>query len=492
MSLPRKNSSKADRSLLRHEMSVAGCPIAEVATEMRVQFGLRPREAWRHAHGWTLQESADRVNAAAARRRGDSVAADASLIGKWEKWPGPSSRRPSLAVLDILAEVYGCAIEQLLDMDDRRVLPEKDLRIVDLTSGPRPSARIHAPGHEPPGVDVIQVAAEESASWAVWAEATNVGDIAVEQLMADVRSLSVEYLTGDPTEIFARTCRLRDRVFALLEGRQAPRSSRHLYTAAGYLCALLAWMSSDFGQLRCAETQGRTAWLCTELAEDLELRAWVLSTRSKIAFWDGRLDDAARCARRGAAHHVGGTVGILLACQEADAWSQLGEPQEALAALGRAADQGGVEGADEVGGLFSCPEIRRANYATAVRMRIRDPHGALREADEALRTQPLHSYGTTAQLRIARAFAHLALGCADGAVDGVRPVLDLAPDQRLEPVVRRMREFATAMAESTCSTASSAVALKEEIDEWCVAAASQRPALSPGRARTDWMPGHEL
>ncbi|MEV0906948.1 hypothetical protein [Streptomyces hokutonensis] len=57
------------------------------------------------------------------------------------------------------------------------------------------------------GVDLrgrVRLTADESASWAQWAEAANVGDIALEQLLAETRAL-------------------RDRVFALLEGHQYPR-----------------------------------------------------------------------------------------------------------------------------------------------------------------------------------------------------------------------------------------------------------------------------
>ncbi|MGW0656529.1 XRE family transcriptional regulator, partial [Streptomyces umbrinus] len=172
--------------------------------------------------------------------------------------------------------------------------------------------------------------------------------------MADTRALASDFLTADPLPLFVRTRQLRDRVFGLLEGHQHPRQAADLYVVAGYVCGLLTWMSSDLGQLRDADTQGRTAWLCAELAGHNDLRAWVLSTRSKVAFWDGRLRDAVNYARRGAAYRPTGTVGVLLACQEADAWSQLGAETEALGALVRAEDaRDTMSGEDEVGGIFA-------------------------------------------------------------------------------------------------------------------------------------------
>lgn len=139
-------------------------------------------------------------------------------------------------------------------------------------------------------------------------------------------------------------------------------------------------MSSDLGQLHDADTQGRTAWLCAELAGHNDLRAWVLSTRSKVAFWHGRLRDAINFARRGAAYDTTGTV-VLLACQEADAWSELGAQDEALAALARSEDaRGAMAGRDEIGGIFACQPARQENYAAAVQLRLGRPVDALRSA----------------------------------------------------------------------------------------------------------------
>jgi hypothetical protein len=65
------------------EMTTAGCAMKEIAVEMRARWRMRPREAWRHALGLTLQQLADRVNELAEVDH--VVAADASIVGKWEK-----------------------------------------------------------------------------------------------------------------------------------------------------------------------------------------------------------------------------------------------------------------------------------------------------------------------------------------------------------------------------------------------------------------------
>ncbi|WP_328939286.1 helix-turn-helix transcriptional regulator [Streptomyces tauricus] len=489
MNASSKFGSRADRNALRQDMTIAGCALADIAIEMRTRFGLRPREAWRHAYGWTLQEAADRITQASIQRVGESVAADASLLGKWEKWPGPSSRRPSLSVLFAMAGAFSCRVEELLDLEDRRALPEADLHL--LTHRPSLTETLETPTMvasinltpEPTGAVLVRLAADESATWAQWAESSNVGDIALEQLMAETRSLASDYLTSDPVALFVRTRALRDRVFALLEGHQYPRQSTDLYVTAGYLCGLLAWMSSDLGQLRDADTQGRTAWLCAELAGHNNLRAWVLSTRSKVAFWDGRLREAINFARRGATYSTTGTVAVLLACQEADAWSELGAQEESLASLVRAKEaRAATNCEDEIGGIFTCQPARQENYAAAVQLRLGRPADALRSADNALAllaVQPVRAYGTEAQIHISQAAAHLASGEAEGAFEALAPVLALPPDHRLEPVIRRLSELCTAVHRPSAG-GTAAAGLRQAVEEFCMDSAPRHLALSPG------------
>lgn len=484
MNAPITPGSKQERDALRHEMTSAGCSAADIAVEMRTRYRMRPREAWRHARGWTLQTAADRITQASSRHPGEAVAADASLVGKWEKWPGPSSRRPSTAVLFAMAATYDCQPADLLDLHDRQELPDADVRALTRQPAEAEAEPPAAPGPPvpPSAPDLVRMAADESATWAQWAEASNVGDIALEQLMAETRALASDYLTSDPVVLFTRTRHLRDRAFTLLEGHQYPRQSADLYVAAGYLCGLLAWMSSDLGQLRDADTQGRTAWLCAELAGHNDLRAWVLSTRSKVCFWDGRLREAIAYARRGTTYRPGGTVGVLLACQEADAWSQLGAHDEAIEALDRAeALRDTVLEADDIGGIFSCQPARQENYSAAVHLRVGEPDKALRAADNAITlmaTQTVRAYGTEAQIHISKASAHLATGKAEGALEALAPVLAMSPDHRLTPVTRRLHELTSGLGRQSVGTIA---VLRAAIEEFCLDSAPRRLALSPGR-----------
>ncbi|GGU48251.1 hypothetical protein GCM10010211_10570 [Streptomyces albospinus] len=447
---PNPTGAKRARDQLRQEMTAAGCGLAQISMEMRTRFRMRPREAWRQAHGLTLQAAADRISELGAARRGAEVAADASLVAKWEKWPALSGRKPSLHVLVVLAELYGCDVADLLDDEDRKALPPADLQLLEHQPPPapvRPAPAPQTPTPEPEGIDLVETASGESAAWAMWAESTNVGDVALEQLLAETRALAAAYLSSaePPLAVFAKARVMRNRIFALLEGHQHPRQTTELYVLAGYLCGLLAWISSDMGEPHRADTQGRTAWLCAELADHDGLRAWTLSTRMKVALWDGRTQEAITLARRGSAYRSQGTVGVLLALQEADAWARLGAPDNAQAALARADEARSAQhGSDDIGGLFACDDFRRINYATGVQLRTGRAATALDAAAGALTIPARRAYGTEAQMRITLACAHMALGHPEGALEALEPVLALAPEQRLAPLSGRLRTDRTA------------------------------------------------
>jgi len=115
-----------------------GLDYRDIAAEFARRYRLRPRAAWREAFGWSLQETADRIN----EFRGDIgldpggfAGMTASHLCEYENWPGhgtePSGRRPTPYLLALLAAVYGCAATDLIDLADREQLPPAHLLILD-------------------------------------------------------------------------------------------------------------------------------------------------------------------------------------------------------------------------------------------------------------------------------------------------------------------------------------------------------------------------
>src|SRR5580658_3969582 len=101
----RTREFKAELNGLRARMRHLGLGHEEIAAEIGRRHAARPREAYRLAWGWTMDEAAARFNEHAARV-GTDPAGRASMTGphlcEYEKWPA-STRRPSVYVLYMLA-----------------------------------------------------------------------------------------------------------------------------------------------------------------------------------------------------------------------------------------------------------------------------------------------------------------------------------------------------------------------------------------------------
>ena len=119
---------KAELDGLRERMRGLGFSYDEIAAEMGRRYRLRPRQAYRLAWGWSLEQAAARFNDRAARQDADPDAR-ASLTGsrlsEFEHWPR-SSRKPSVYVLVMLAEIYQTDVLCLLDLADHESLPQQD------------------------------------------------------------------------------------------------------------------------------------------------------------------------------------------------------------------------------------------------------------------------------------------------------------------------------------------------------------------------------
>lgn len=119
---------KAELDGLRDRMRSLGFSYDEIAGEVGRRYRLRPRETYRLAWGWSLEQAAARFNERAARADAD-LEARASLTGsrlcEYEKWPR-SPRKPSVYVLFMLAEIYETDVLCLLDLADHESLPQQD------------------------------------------------------------------------------------------------------------------------------------------------------------------------------------------------------------------------------------------------------------------------------------------------------------------------------------------------------------------------------
>ena len=123
---------KAEVDGLRERMRALGFGYDEIAAEIGRRYRVRPRQAYRLAWGWSLEQAAARFNEEAARQDADPEARaglTASRLSEWEHWPR-GSRKPSVYVLFMLAEVYQTDVLCLLDFADHESLPHQDLLVL--------------------------------------------------------------------------------------------------------------------------------------------------------------------------------------------------------------------------------------------------------------------------------------------------------------------------------------------------------------------------
>ncbi|MBV9857653.1 MAG: helix-turn-helix domain-containing protein [Streptosporangiaceae bacterium] len=119
---------KAELDALRDRMRALEFSYDEIAAEIGRRYRVRPRQAYRLARGWSLEQAAARFNERAARQDADPDARAsliASRLSEVEHWPR-SSRKPSVYVLFRLAELYETDVLCLLDLADHESLPQQD------------------------------------------------------------------------------------------------------------------------------------------------------------------------------------------------------------------------------------------------------------------------------------------------------------------------------------------------------------------------------
>jgi hypothetical protein len=159
-----KTSLRAEQRALREKMRELGMSHRQLAVEFARRYQLRPRAAWRNAYGWSLTQAAEQINTYAARAgldNGATVAMTAAHLSEHENWPGQghrlTGRRPTPYLLSLLAAVYGCAVQELLDVADYEHMPAADRLILDKTSpGDRwPAGTVASPAARCPGGQLI-------------------------------------------------------------------------------------------------------------------------------------------------------------------------------------------------------------------------------------------------------------------------------------------------------------------------------------------------
>jgi hypothetical protein len=394
-----KTSERREKRLLREQMRSMGLGYRDIAAEFARRYKMRPRAAWREAYGWSLQDTADRINEFRGNTGldpGGIAAMTAPHLSEYENWPGhrleTSGRRPTPYLLAVLAAVYDCAVADLVDLADREHLRPADLLILDKYSqrsssaserqatgsgslsagepatagsvvqgglsgavqpelpaiGPPEDAvaatggwavRLPAAGADTGWVDVrdvVMAAADESAERAAADSGRRVSQASVEHVRFEVVRLANRYSSVPPLEFLAETRRVRDQAYRLSKRTSRPGQLADLQVATGAACGLMAVASFDLAIWAAAIEQAHAAFLYAESADHRGLQAWAAGFQGLIAYWNGRPREAVEAIGSGLDVAPEGTARARLHSISARAWAHLGARDQAREALAAA------------------------------------------------------------------------------------------------------------------------------------------------------------
>lgn len=484
----------------RREQEALGRPVAEIAVAMQDRFpGLRARAAWRYASGLTQDVVAENLNYALGKGAEQSITK--KRISEYEVWPR-GGVQPPLQVLMHLANIYGADNASLLvDDDDRVRMNPGVLTLIAELVAPTSEVITHVrlEGQAPVSADVvslvsppdvvhrvayaeaadartiIRMAAEVSLRHAEASEATtNLGPLTLDDLDGEVRRLTREHLYANSVTLLLETIGVRNRVYELLEGRQYPRDTDHLYLLAAILCALLADTSSGIGASQHAIMQARSARKYANIVGHRSLCFWAQGRmEASTEHMRGRTDRALTLLQRSAQWVEAPIERVMMHNAEAQYLAYLGrhtDAEEALAAASAARDAVNERHdlCDDVGGMFSYPVAKQSQIAAITYLALERPEKAAEKATEAIdlyASYPVHERpgGNEAAARIDLARSRLKQGELGEARQVLAPVFALAPERRLRWFGLRLEELRIELGASVGGGSTTARALDEEI-----------------------------
>ncbi|MER6395803.1 hypothetical protein ABT263_06995 [Kitasatospora sp. NPDC001603] len=322
----------------------------------------------------------------------------------------------------------------------------------------------------------VAMAARRALRFTVMAEGSSVGPETLGQIQDEVRRLTVAYPRLALPTFLGDLVEVQDLTFRLLEhGRVKPLQARELYLLAGITSGMLAKASHDLGNPSAAMMQARTAFVCADNADHHAMRAWVRSLQSLISYWAGRPAEAADYATLGqaAASGVRGTTSVWLACLSARAHALLGDGEATRTAIQQAEDARSVVELDELdgfGGIMTFPAPRQLYYVAEATVHLGEDPGLGESRSEAAvnayrnASEDEWAFGDEAGAQTDLALARIARGEIEGAVEAVRPVLDLPAEQRNFGITSSAQRVHAALHANGRRSGGAGAGLREEIE----------------------------
>jgi transcriptional regulator with XRE-family HTH domain len=264
---------------------------------------------------------------------------DGSYVGAVER----ASLRPSrqlVAALDRALDAAGglLALWRLADQEWAVRASSGPASTTGAAPAPPPAEPAAAAGGAAAPAGTPPDAVVEAMELARRAEASDVGADALASIERAVERLRHAAADAPPGPLLPAVRAQRHYLGRLLDGRLTLGQRRRLLAAAGWLSVVLARLYFEAGDRDAAEASREAALRLARQAGNAELVAWVHEAGAWWALVDGRLREAIRLSRAGQDRAPpASAAAVQLALHEAQAWRQLGDPDEAAGALRQAA-----------------------------------------------------------------------------------------------------------------------------------------------------------
>lgn len=298
-----------------------------------------------------------------------------------------------------------------------------------------------------------------------WIEQTNVGDVTIAMIDETRHRMAEDHTRTPSARLLGDVMRTHARVRTLLRGgKQRLRQTRELFRIDADLLAHACILFGDLYDDEKAAAHGVTAVLSAQEAGASEAAA--LSAQAKTERWRRRFGASADAARRGYDQSPPTPLRVLLASQEANASSLMGDFERAREALRRAEAAAGTVTEDSGVSPWSCPPPRRALYALSVSLQADDTAAALEaaaRAEEAWAGGAPWVAGTWAQVRFGAGIAYVMTDDLDAALEVVTPALSLPPEQRLSTITSYLVRMDARLNAPRFHGSDTASALREQI-----------------------------
>lgn len=294
--------------------------------------------------------------------------------------------------------------------------------------------------------------------------------VELDRINESVAALSVSYLANPARPMLEQGRLLRHELTRrLTSGAVRPGELSDLYVALGRVSGVLTYAALDLGSPTTAASHADLAWRMAEIAGDNELKAWVRGTQSLLSRFEKNYVLAAEYISDGLKYSGAGTSDVRLLCGAAQCAAHGGDAKTAIRLIQKARAARETARADSVSGLFAFSPAKLEYYTASSLMWVTD-EDALQIAEASAlsaismwenETAETRSLDDEALTHVYLATARLRLGEVAGAMEAVKPIIELPEERQISWIRKRVGELEPLLADGRYSNSVAAADARE-------------------------------